>query len=684
MSDIDGPFDDLSIDPVTNWRLAVAAKFGTGEDDPWWDILVELDDISLDELIARAKDIGGGNGLEDAILIPNFYTAPQRAAKEAILYPSLYAKEFFLQKATRNAGQLGIKRIVLGTVVPAGQLDMSVQIMPGPLPEIFVADGSVVTAVIDNGIAFGHELFRKTDPKASRVSFAWIMDARPQAGTLVVPQGHALTRSEIDGLLATNTTDGLLDEDRFYSQCGLIDYNWPGFKPAAMRVSHGTHVMGLAAGYEPGTKDNTRPIICVQLPTDLTMDVSGAQILPTLGRAIDFIKMHADRFRLDIDHSKRIPLVVNFSFGNFAGPHDGTGLIEAKIDDELHPTSHRKIQVALPAGNGNLARTHAEISFADNDAGNVRPANLDWRIQPDDRSASYVEIWMPPKGNPDNLVKVRVTPPVGPRSAAVSTVPGASAILHSGNNVEFGRILYTPPHAPTWRGCIVICVHPTFHHDVTEHLAPSGVWKIKIENIALTEADRVQVWIRRDETLPGFPAFGRQSYFDNENYQRFDGFGAPLPTDPPGSDCLVKRSGTISGFACGEFPAVLAGYVESLNELADYSAAGPVTTAMTAKGPTRTGPDAAAVSDDTPVLRGILSAGSRSGSLVSLNGTSVAAPQVARWMADRLAQGQSATRSDVSAQAAFDDHPPPSRPDIDRTGGGRMKRRFRFGPDRKA
>ena len=684
MSDTNGTLDEFSIDPVTNWRLAVAAKFGSGEEDTWWDILVELDDISLDDLIARAKDIGGGNGLEDAVLIPNFYTAQQRAAKEAILYPSLYAKDIFLQEATRNAGQLGIKRIILGTVVPVGQLDTSAQIMPGNLPEIFVEDGSVVTAVIDNGIAFGHELFRKTDPNASRVSFAWIMDAKPRTGSLVVPQGHALARSEIDGLLAANTASGLLDENRFYSQCGLIDYSWPGLKPAAMRVSHGTHVMGLAAGYQPGTKDNTRPIICVQLPTDLTMDVSGAQILPALGRAIDFIKIHAERFRLDTDHGKRIPLVVNFSFGNFAGPHDGTGLIEAKIDHELHSTTQREIQVALPAGNGNLARTHAEITFTDEDTGNVRPASLDWRIQPDDRSASYVEIWMPPKENPDNLVRVRVTPPVGPRSTPVSTVPGETAILHSGDNVEFGRILYTPPHAPTWRGCIVVGVHPTFHHDVTDDLAPSGVWKIEIENVALTETDRIQVWIRRDETLPGFPALGRQSYFDNDDYQRFDSFGAPLPIDPPGSDCLVKRSGTISGFACGEFPAVLAGYVETRNDLAGYSAAGPVTTAFNATGPTRNGPDAAAVSDDTPVLRGILSAGSRCGSLVSLDGTSVATPQVARWMADRLAQGQTATKGDVSAQAAFDDHPPPSRPANTRIGGGRMQRRIRFGPDRKA
>ncbi len=82
---------------------------------PWWDILVELDDISLDDLIARAKDIGGGNGLEDAVLIPNFYTAQQRAAKEAILYPHSTQKKSSCrkQRGTRdnsasNASFLGL------------------------------------------------------------------------------------------------------------------------------------------------------------------------------------------------------------------------------------------------------------------------------------------------------------------------------------------------------------------------------------------------------------------------------------------------------------------------------------------------------------------------------------------------------------------------------------------------
>ncbi|WP_428646112.1 hypothetical protein [Roseibium sp.] len=679
MTTSDDIYKNGLFDPVLEWRLAVTRKFSSGRDDPWWDVLLELEGVALNELLDMVER---SEGLKGSLIVPDSYTEKERSARPDIQYPALYAKERFLRAINEKPKSFHVRRLLMGTIVPESQLATSAVTMSEDLSQILVNDQAVVIAVIDNGIAFGHEFFRKSDLKKSRIAFAWIMDAEPKSGGPVVPQGRALTQDQIDGFLAANISGKLLNEDRFYRQCGLIDFDRPGFKPASLRISHGTHVMGLAAGYEPGTMDDRRPIICVQLPTDITMDVSGTQILPSLGRAIDFIKKHAQRFRQTNDHTRIVPLVVNFSFGNFAGPHDGTGIIEAKIDTELAATAQHQIQVTLPAGNGNLARTHAEITFTAEATANGDPALLDWRIQPDDRTASYVEIWMPPLTDTSNLASVRVTPPGGPQSDPVTTTTGSFAILHSAQGEEVGRIVYAPPHDPTHRGCITICAHPTFHHDVTSGLAPSGVWKIEILNVSLTETDRLEVWIRRDETLPGFPAFGRQSYFDNDCYQRFDSYGASLPIDPSGSGCLVTRSGTLSGFACGERPSVLAGYVETSNRLADYSAAGPITTAFGALNPTRTGPDAAAVSDDTPVLGGILSAGSRSGSRVALGGSSVAAPQAARWIAERLAAGLSGDRVAVNAQAAADDAPPPPKPALTRVGGGRLERRVRFGPKR--
>lgn len=663
------------IDPLADFRLGLTQERAFAPGEIWWDVLVELSGISLDKLAAEANRDDPSNG---NLFIPNLYSRDRREAQQDVQYPTVYAKADFIRTVNQSDNQLGVKRLVLGAQVPADQFDPRAKIMPADLPIIPVAAGTVVTAVIDNGIAFGHELFRKADLNKSRVEFAWIMDAIPNpAGALPISRGRVLTREEIDDLLAENMSSGLLDEDRFYRKCGLIDYTRQGLKQPAMRVSHGTHVMGIAAGYPPGERDETRPIICVQLPTDVTMDVTGAELLPALGEAIEFVKRQAERFRLESDNGQVVPLVVNFSYGNFAGPHDGTGLIDVKLDQEFQSTSQRPVQLALPAGNGNLSRTHAEVTFRN--AGET--VRLNWRIQPDDLTASYVEIWLPYLLHPAESIAVRVACPGGPTSNPVTTSPGSSSPISASQGQTVGRVQYAAPAVPTNRGCILIAANPTFGTDATNDLAPAGVWMIEIENHSLTDTDRVQIWIRRDETLPGFSQFGRQSYFDNEDYVRFNASGAPVPADPPGSTSIVTRRGTLSGFACGEQPAVLAGYVEAGGRLAGYSAAGPISTAFNALSPTRTGPDAAQVSDDTPVLRGVLSAGSRSGSLVALNGTSVAAPQAARWMSDRLASGLIGNRLAVNAKGASDDNDPPP---LTRAGGGRMQRTVRFGPSRKA
>ena len=48
---------------------------------------------------------------------------------------------------------------------------------------------------------------------------------------------------------------------------------------------------------------------------------------------------------------------------------------------------------------------------------------------------------------------------------------------------------------------------------------------------------------------------------------------------------------------------------------------------------------------------GVLAAGTRSGSIVAMNGTSVAAPQIARRIADDLANGGFGNRAAVQALA---------------------------------
>ena len=102
------------------------------------------------------------------------------------------------------------------------------------------------------------------------------------------------------------------------------------------------------------------------------------------------------------------------------------------------------------------------------------------------------------------------------------------------------------------------------------------------------------------------------------------------------------------------------GYRNSDGKPAPYSAAGsagqpPVSSYSTGQRPKRVQlkhrtknsggklvdwPDLAAVSEESPALDGVLAAGTYSGSTAILGGTSVAAPQVTRALADEIAHGR--------------------------------------------
>ena len=265
------------------------------------------------------------------------------------------------------------------------------------------------------------------------------------------------------------------------------------------------------------------------------------------------------------------PVVCNFSYGNFDGPHDGTDKIERLIESycvgaltpPVHGSPKQDVRVLLPAGNGNLARIHAELN--DKTRSRDDKWTLDLMVLPDDRTVSTVQMWMPYNAS-QGVVRARISAPGGAKSGWVRASKGNYQSLQNGAGHEIARLSYTVPHMPTCRGLFTLSINPTF--SLEPHvLAPAGRWTIEVE---VTERqkwrpdDVIQVWIARDETLPGFKPGGRQAHFDNADYQRFDRIGAPLAHDPADSRSPVRRAGTLSGFACDESPLVIAALTQSL------------------------------------------------------------------------------------------------------------------------
>ena len=530
----------------------------------------------------------------------------------------------------------------------------------------------VVIGIIDDGLAFAHERFR--NGLATRVEFWWLQDGTYWKGPSNLYYGRELGKADIDALMTRCTSAGLVDEDEVYQRAGLNDFTFDSHKSAAWRLSHGTHVMDLACGYDSAEGRDDRPIVVVQLPARVTADTSGADLRPYAAEAIDYILNCADRIA-QARGVTILPVVINLSYGTIGGPHDGTSPFERFIDRRVAQRQARgsTLDVIIPSGNSHLSRCHAEIAFANAGA----TADLPWRIQPDDQTPNFLDIWLPPSNSAGaNRIKLKIRPPGGNKSQYIEE--GSKALLEwrdaSGNVYCQAHYAFFP--APTARGRFRIRTRPTATVESSTSVAPAGIWKIRLKNKSLSPREVVQAWIQRDESLYGHPLRGRQSYFDDPLYERFDNAGRDVEIDRTRS--LVRRAQLLNSLATGRDMVVVGGYVQESRAPCKYSAAGPVTTPRGLQVPPRIGPDALIVSDDSLPHGGVLAAASRSGGVVAMNGTSVAAPQIARWLAEQRAKGITTRGVDLAQTKAKNDEqankalPGPPRPPPERGGAGRV------------
>ncbi len=667
---------------------SIAKDLQTKPDSLWWLVVLEPQaELSIEALVKLAQQLDLGGELSDYLYVPAEYTREQLQAPldEPI---SFYATRAYINAINNPRIETGIERFEVGPALRQDQLLQSLEpFTPSNRTRVEVPEGSVVVAVIDNGMAVGHELFRRDRgacPPTSRIEFFWNMDGVDRdptqlaVGEELASVGNAWTRDGLDKALDDNMHFGVLDDQSFYNQIGATDWATRSHTPIAHRLSHGTHVMGLAAGFDPtDAEGEKRPIIAVNLKSSDVQDPSGFLFAAWLEQALQYIaKRHR---RIFIKGSKKHPpIVINFSFGNYAGPHDGTGLIEEKIRKGMKKfaKTDAKYEIVLPDGNSNQRQCHARIGID----GPADTVSLNWRVQPSDQSESAVEFWLDDLGPvPSDFVTLGINGPGNILPVSVTCDPLAPPqVLQNPHGVVVGTAYFDPAAGPNKRGHFKVQLFATSSIENVGPFAPSGIWTFSFSIVEPHALVGLKGWVVRDESLPGFPNFGRQSYFDEASYTRFYEPGVDIdPLDRPliggllGYDPLnlpssVRRKGTLSGFTGIKEPIVVGGFVDTTERMALYSATGPT------NNPDREGPDASGRSDDSPVLVGVLSAGSASGSMVTLPGTSVSCPQVARWVADQMEQNLPSNRTAVENAGTAQDPDPTTKPPVIRSGGGRM------------
>jgi hypothetical protein len=427
--------------------------------------------------------------------------------------------------------------------------------------------------------------------------------------------GHELNASAMQAAMARYTpAGGNLDEAALYRHFQLWDLARP--------VNHGTHVMGLAAGsgipHMPAGDDASRcDLIAVQLDWSIIQDTSGGAMNVSVLDGLMYILARC---------APSAQAVVNISWGTLAGPHDGSSILEAAMDQLIELKSGR-LHITLPAGNGYQSRTHSNATLA---PGASCP--LHWRVQPVDHTQSFMEIWLPEGAE---QVAIELTPP-GASTALPALRMGQSGIwtgaAHGKARHPLCALIY-PEHAALGAHgtCALIALAPTFAWEKETATAPCGAWQVKLTNHG-TEPVTFDAYIERDDVALGQQTGARQSYFEDALYDTSGNLKSFV--DHQDNPTPIRRSGTFNSISTGQRTVSVGGTRRNADLWGKFARYSPQTPDPDAARPQRPGvkkvPDTLQPSDDNPALWGVLSASTLSGSMARLAGTSSSAPQQAR------------------------------------------------------
>lgn len=463
--------------------------------------------------------------------------------------------------------------------------------------------------VFDYGCPFLRDQFMDEAGSSTRIAALWhqenFLAEVPWQVPVSMDRGRVLIRAKINQLIKHARHPACSgDEAAVYSRINyLIDYAHP--RRRVFTSTHGAHVLDVAGGRPDPLNPDQAPdeasranLVFVQMPEDTAGDSSAA----SLGACL----LDGLRYALQLA-SPTAPLVVNVSFGTTAGPHNGSSMIEQAMD-ELLDLRPKNFAVVLAAGNSRQLGLHCKRTvFA------AHSALFRLNVMAGDRTDTFVEFWyaQPHLGS----IKFRARLPNGDWSPWVAADAGVDLRDETGEEVV-ASLIHRRQVPNGNLSMMLLALRPTeTPADDDGPLATPGRWEIEVrmedqENVAeKLKAVEVNAWIKRDDSRP---YGGRvQSYF--EGLDRCD------PED------------TLNGLATGSHTLVASGFRWSDGMVVDYASRGP-------RRPEDQWPLVYGLCEWDSVDAGIRASAVRSGETRLMNGTSVAAPVVARQVLNLMSQ----------------------------------------------
>ena len=515
-----------------------------------------------------------------------------------------------------------------------------------------------IIGVIDDAIPFVHERLRLS-PSVSRVAALWVQDAAfdPQGPGHDLPAGRELRGAQIGKWLEQLQSGTIPTEDSIYRLSGVVDMARETTHAAGFAAGHGAAVSLLAAGHAMGDPDGrNRPLIGVNLAPRVIADSSGGLAPRVLAASVLFIISRARRLCRLIEarrglplNSVRLPVVLNISLGLTAGPRDGSSVIERLLDqvaeypsDDLGP-----VHVVLPSGNHRMARLR----------GVLQPGGtLGWQLHPDDRTVTPLEVWGPVHAlRPERPMQIGLSGPGLERAWTAFTGDNQVTHLRDDEGHDIARAYHGTVALPQggYRQTVTLVLEPTCPDKLGQGWIAPGLWQLSLPEDA-TPGDHA-ISLQRDEVLRGFPREARQSRLYDPAYRDRDDTDRAMSHDPRDQAAnRVQRGDTINAYATGSRTLRAGVVTRREGNVADYNSligadlAGDMLIAV----------DRAVCHAGMPIC------GRGSGSFSMMSGSSLAAPQVTRWLAGQLAQGaRPADRGAIRTLAGGQpDGPPPVLP----------------------
>lgn len=335
------------------------------------------------------------------------------------------------------------KRFYYGQTFPAGTSCVPPVTMRTP----FLNGRGVLLAVLDSGITWDLEVFRKADG-STRIRYLWDQTVSEETGDVrygKMPDGFSIgteyTAEEINAALQMHTWD----------RYRLI--------PSRDLSGHGTAVAGIAAGrsadglYTGAAPEAELIVVKLGLPGNSGGVEEGFPRTTEILRGVTYALWKARQLNM--------PLVINLSFGNSYGSHDGSSLLERFLDNA---SEIGKTVICVGSGNEGAARGHF--------AGNItRDSRVELAVGNYERSLN-IQLWK----NYSDVFRIRLQSPGGEEAELTTNIQGGKYTL----KLEQTRILVylgePLPYAVAQE--IYLEMIP-----VTGSYINAGIWTIRLEPV---------------------------------------------------------------------------------------------------------------------------------------------------------------------------------------------------------